>query len=172
MKIELLEDLYIEELRDLYDAEKKLGRMLPKLAKAATAPELQEAFKTHTKETKAQIVRLEQVFKRLDQAPEGKKCKAMNGLLAEAKDFMAEEVELELRDVGLITAAQKIEHYEIASYGCVATHAGLLGFEQDAQLLHQTLVEEKATDEKLNLLAKGINLDAAKGETPEQAHTA
>jgi ferritin-like metal-binding protein YciE len=169
MKIELLSDLYIEELRDVYDAEKKLGRFLPKISKAATASELQEAFRSHAKETKNQIKRLEQIFGRIGESPTGKKCKAMNGLMAEAKDFLAEEVEAELRDVGLITAAQKIEHYEIAAYGSLATYARLLGFEQDAHLLHETLLEEKATDEKLNLLDQGINLEAAEGETSEQS---
>jgi len=172
MKIQLLEDLYIEELKDIHDAEKKLIRFLGKVARAATAPELKEAFRSHTKETKVHIERLEKVFQRLGQSPEGKKCKAMNGLVAEARDFLKEEAELELRDVGLITAAQKVEHYEIASYGCLSAYAKLLGFQQDAELLHQTLLEEKAADEKLNLLAKNINLEAAEGERPERTHTA
>jgi len=172
MKIQLLEDLYIEELKDIHDAEKKLVRFLGKLAEAATAPELKEAFRAHTKETKNHLERLQKVFDRLGQSPEGRKCKAMNGLVAEARDFLKEEAELELRDVGLITAAQKVEHYEIASYGCLSAYAKLLGFRQDAELLHQTLLEEKAADEKLNLLAKNINLEAAEGETPERTHTA
>jgi len=170
MKIELLSDLYIEELRDIYDAEKKLGRFLPKISKAATASELQNAFRSHAKETKNQIKRLEQIFVRLDKSPTGKKCKAMNGLMAEGKDFLLEEIEPELRDVGLITAAQKIEHYEIAGYGSLATYANLLGFEQDARLLHETLLEEKAADEKLSALARRINLEAAQGESSEQSH--
>jgi ferritin-like metal-binding protein YciE len=172
MKIQLLEDLYVEELKDIHDAEKKLTRLLPKLARSATAPELQAAFKMHAKETKVHIERLQKIFARIGQSPEGKKCKAMNGLIAEARDFLKEEAELELRDVGLITAAQKVEHYEIASYGCLAAYAKLLGFQADAELLHQTLLEEKATDEKLNLLAQGINLDAAEGERPEQSRSA
>ncbi len=170
MKIELLSDLYIEELRDIYDAEKKLARFLPKVSKAATAHGLKEAFRSHAKETKTQIGRLQQIFVRLDKSPTGKKCKAMNGLMAEGKDFLLEEIEPELRDVGLITAAQKIEHYEIAGYGSLATYANLLGFEQDARLLHETLLEEKAADEKLSWLAKGINLEAAQAESSEQSH--
>lgn len=172
MKIQLLADLYLEELRDVYDAEKKLSRVLPKLMRASTAPELQQAFKTHLQETKAQVIRLQKIFGRLGQSPEGKKCRAMNGLVAESRDFLKEQSEPEVRDVGIITAAQKVEHYEIASYGCLATYAKLLGYEQDAQLLHQTLLEEKAADEKLNFLAKGINVEAAEGEIPQQVHTA
>jgi ferritin-like metal-binding protein YciE len=167
MKLELMEDLYLEELRDLYDAEKQLLRVLPKMAKAVQAPELRDAFTRHNDETKEQLKRLEQIFKRFDEEPEGKKCKAMKGLIAEAKDYLAEEAEPELVDVGLITAAQKVEHYEIAGYGCAATYAKLLGYEDDARALHQTLLEEKATDEKLTQLAQGINLEAAEGELPQ-----
>ena len=164
MKIELMEDLYLGELRDLYDAEKQLLKALPKMAKAAKAPELRDAFTQHMIETKAQVQRLEEVFKRFDEEPEGKKCKAMKGLIAEAKDYLSEGADPELIDVGLITAAQKVEHYEIAGYGCAATYARLLGHDDDAQALHQTLAEEKAADEKLTLLAQGINLEAAQGE--------
>lgn len=167
MKLELMEDLYLEELRDLYDAEKQLLKALPKMAKAVEAEELREAFTVHAGETRKQIERLEEIFKRFGEEPEGKKCKAMKGLIAEAKDYLGEEGEPELVDVGLITAAQKVEHYEIAGYGCVATYARLLGFEDDARALHQTLLEEKATDEKLTLLAQGINIEAAQKETPE-----
>lgn len=167
MKLELMEDLYVEELRDLYDSEKQLLKMLPKMAKAVQASELREAFANHTDETRQQVKRLEEIFKRLGEEPEGKKCKAMKGLIAEAKDFLGEEAEPELVDVGLITAAQKVEHYEIAGYGCAATYAKLLGHEEDARALHQTLQEEKAADEKLTLLAQGINVEAAEGELPQ-----
>lgn len=166
MKMELLQDLYLEELRDLYDAEKKLLKILPKLAKAVSAPDLQEAFQTHLAQTREQVKRLEKIFLRLGETPEGKKCKAMAGLINEAKDFLSEDAEPEIVDAGLITAAQKIEHYEIASYGSVATFARLLGFEEDAGLLHKTLGEEKETDEKFTLLAKSINVEAAEGEVP------
>ena len=164
MKLELLEDLYIEELRDLYDAEKRLSRTLLRMSKAASAEDLKMAFSFHRKQTKEQIRRLESIFKRVGESPEGKKCKAMAGLSAEAKDLVAEEAEPEILDAGLIVAAQKMEHYEIAGYGSLASYAKLLGFEQDAALLHQTLQEEKATDEKLNLMARNINIDAAEGE--------
>ncbi len=166
MKMELLEDLYLEELRDLYDAENKLLKILPKLSKAVSASDLQAAFKIHLAQTREHVKRLEQIFQRLGEVPEGKKCKAMAGLIREAKDFLSEDAEPEIVDAGLITAAQKIEHYEIASYGSVATFARLLGFEEDAGLLHKTLVEEKETDEKLTLLAQRINVDAAEGEIP------
>lgn len=165
--MELMEDLYLEELRDLYDAEKRLIKALPKMAKAAQSRELREAFLTHTDETKRQLERLEKIFERFNEEPGGKKCKAMSGLVAEAKDYLGEEAEPELVDVGLITAAQKIEHYEIAGYGCVTTYAKLLGLEDDARELHQTLVEEKGADEKLTLLAQNINVEAAQGEMPE-----
>jgi ferritin-like metal-binding protein YciE len=166
MKIAMMEDLYLAELRDLYDAEKQLLKALPKMAKAVKAPELRDAFTQHIDETKAQVQRLEEIFKRFDEEPEGKKCKAMKGLIAEAKDYLSEDAEPELIDVGLITAAQKIEHYEIAGYGCAATYARLLGYEDDAQALHQTLTEEKAADEMLTQLAQGINLEAAEAEVP------
>jgi ferritin-like metal-binding protein YciE len=169
MKLELLEDLYLEELRDLYDAEQRLIKALLKMAKAVQAEELCEAFMVHRKETQRHVERLEQIFSRLGKEPGGKKCKAMMGLIAEAKDFMGEEAERELVDVGLITVAQKVEHYEIAGYGCVATYAKLLGFEEDARELHQTLVEEKAADEKLTQLARNINVEAAAtgGSSPQ-----
>jgi len=167
MKLELMEDLYLEELRDLYDAEKQLLKALPKMAKAVQSTDLRDAFTRHTDETKAHLKRLEEIFMRFEEEPAGKKCKAMKGLIAEAKDHLSEDAEPELVDVGLITAAQKVEHYEIAGYGCAATYAKLLGYEDDAQALHQTLVEEKATDEKLTLLAQGINIEAAEGELPQ-----
>lgn len=166
MKIAMMEDLYLAELRDLYDAEKQLLKALPKMAKAVKAPELRDAFTQHIDETKAQVQRLEEIFKRFDEEPEGKKCEAMKGLIAEAIDYLSEDAEPELIDVGLITAAQKIEHYEIAGYGCAATYARLLGYEDDAQALHQTLTEEKAADEMLTQLAQGINLEAAEAEVP------
>ncbi|MDB6035709.1 MAG: hypothetical protein JWM16_6047 [Verrucomicrobiales bacterium] len=166
MKMELLEDLYVDELKDLYDAEKRLSRTLLRMSKAATAEDLKMAFSFHRKQTKEQIRRLESIFKRLGQSGGGKKCKAMAGLSAEARDLVSEDAEPEVLDAGLITAAQKMEHYEIAGYGSTAAYAKLLGFQEDAALLHQTLVEEKATDEKLNLLARNINIDAAEGEIP------
>jgi ferritin-like metal-binding protein YciE len=167
MKLELMEDFYIEELKDIFDAEKQLLKALPRMAEAASSPELREAFEMHLKETEEQITRLKQVFKRLEEPAKGKKCKAMAGLIKEAEEFLSEDAVPEIIDVGLITAAQKVEHYEIASYGCLATFAKLLGFAEDKELLGQTLQEEKATDGKLTMLAESLNLDAAEGETLE-----
>jgi ferritin-like metal-binding protein YciE len=166
MTMELMEDFYIEELKDILDAEKQLLKALPRMAEAATAPELRQAFEMHLKETEGQIQRLQQIFKRLDEPAKGKKCKAMAGLLKEAEEFLGEDAVEEIIDVGLIVAAQKVEHYEIASYGSLATFAKLLGLEEDKKMLGQTLEEEKATDGKLTLLAETLNSDAAEGEMP------
>lgn len=166
MTMELMEDFYIEELKDILDAEKQLLKALPRMAEAATAPELREAFELHLKETEGQIKRLQQIFKRLEEPAKGKKCKAMAGLLKEAEEFLGEDAVEEIVDVGLIVAAQKVEHYEIATYGSLATFAKLLGLEDDKQLLGQTLDEEKATDGKLTILAESLNSEAAEGEMP------
>jgi len=166
MKLELMEDFYIEELKDALDAEKQLTKALPRMAHAASSPALREAFKMHLNETEGQIRRLQQIFKRLKEPARGKKCKAMAGIIKEAEEFLGEDAVEEIVDVGLITAAQKVEHYEIALYGCLATYAKLLGFMEDKELLGQTLQEEKATDGKLTLLAEDLNIDAAEGEIP------
>jgi ferritin-like metal-binding protein YciE len=167
MKLELLEDLYLEELKDLYDAEKQLLKALPKMAGAASSSELQEAFKKHTAQTQKQVERLDQIFKDRGQSAAGKTCKAMKGLIAEAKELLNGDVDPEMLDVGLIAAAQKVEHYEIAGYGCTTNYARLLGLEEEARLLHQTLEEEKSTDGKLTVLAEAIvNEEAAQGEIP------
>ena len=171
MKLELLEDFYIEELKDIYDAEKQLTRALPKMARAAQAEELRAAFQEHLAVTKNQIHRLEQIFKRLNESPKGKKCKAMAGLVKEAEEFLSGDAVPEGVDVGLITSAQKVEHYEIATYGSLATYAKLLGLMQDKELLGQTLQEEKNTDGRLTMLAEGLNLEAMKGELPEKQFT-
>jgi ferritin-like metal-binding protein YciE len=167
MKIELMEDFYIEELKDILDAEKQLTKALPRMAEAASSPELRDAFEMHLRETEEQIKRLQQIFKRLEEPAKGKKCKAMVGLIKEAEEFLSEDAVDEIIDVGLITAAQKVEHYEIAAYGCLATYAKLLGFMEDKALLGQTLQEEKATDGKLTALAETINFEAAESEMPE-----
>jgi len=166
MKMELLEDFYIEELKDVLDAEKQLTKALPRMAEAATSPELREAFEMHLRETEGQIQRLQKIFKRLEEPVRGKKCKAMAGLLKEAEEFLSEDAVEAIVDVGLIAAAQKVEHYEIASYGCLATYAKLLGLMEDKELLGQTLQEEKATDGKLTVLAESLNVEAAEGELP------
>ena len=162
MSLDSLEKLFIEELRDIYNAEKQLTRALPRMAKAAESPELQQAFSTHLKETEGQIKRLERIFGELGQAVRGKKCKGMEGLIEEGKEKMEEEGEAPVLDAALIASAQKVEHYEIAAYGCLRTYAELLGMEQVVQLLQQTLEEEEATDKILTQLGEsGINEAAA-----------
>lgn len=157
MKLNTLEDLFVHELQDLYDAEHQITKALPKMAKSASSPELKRAFEAHLEETKKQIERLAQVFDLLGKSAKGKKCQAMNGLLEEGDDLMSENVEPEVLDAGMIAAAQKVEHYEISGYGSVRTWAQLLGHIEAAELLQQTLDEESATDEKLNQLARTIN---------------
>ena len=162
MKLESLRELYIEELRDLYNAEKQLVKALPKMARAASAPELQTAFKEHLEQTKGHVERLEQIFKNIGKTPRGKTCKAMEGLVEEGAELMAEDIEPEVLDAGLIAAAQRVEHYEIAGYGTVRTYAKMLGEREAARLLQETLAEEGETDKKLTKLATGlINLEAA-----------
>lgn len=153
MPVKTMQDLLIEELRDIYHAENQLAKALPKLAKAATAPELKQAFETHLEETRGQIERLEQVFEELDTRKRGKRCAAMEGLIEEAKEILEQDLPPEMLDVALIAAAQKAEHYEIASYGSLHAYAEACGLTKVATLLAQTLDEEKATDAKLNKIA-------------------
>jgi ferritin-like metal-binding protein YciE len=153
-----LEKLFIDELKDIYNAEKQITRALPKMAKSAESPELQQAFTKHLKETEGQIQRLEKIFQELGQAVRSKKCKGMEGLIEEGKEKMEEEDEGPLLDAALIASAQKVEHYEMAAYGCLRTYAELLGLSQAPQLLQQTLEEEEATDKILTELGEsGIN---------------
>ena len=156
MKLETLHDLYVNELRDLYNAEHQLLKALPRMAKAASAPQLAKAFTDHLTETKSQIDRLEKIFKKLDASPKGKTCKAREGLLEEGKEVMAEDADPMVMDAALIAAAQRVEHYEMAGYGCVRTFARLLGDEQAAGLLQDTLDEEGAADKKLTKLAETV----------------
>jgi ferritin-like metal-binding protein YciE len=161
MKIQTLKDLFIDKLRDLYSAENQIVKALPKMAKAASSPDLQAAFQEHLEQTKNQVERLEQIFERLDVASRGKKCKAMEGLLEEGKDLMKEDIDEPVLDAGLIAAAQHVEHYEIAGYGTARTFAQLLGDEESAELLQETLDEEAETDKKLTHLAETvINVEA------------
>ena len=160
MKLESLKDLFIGELKDLYSAENQLVKALPKMAKAASNAELRAGFEKHLKETQGHVDRLEKIFKNLDASPKGKKCKAMEGLIEEGKDMLEQDAEPAVLDAGLIAAAQRVEHYEIAGYGTVRTYAHLLGLEDAADLLQQTLDEEHVTDKKLTELAEGINIDA------------
>jgi ferritin-like metal-binding protein YciE len=162
MSLDSLEKLFLEELKDVYNAEKQLLRALPRMAKAAESPELQQAFNKHTKETEGQVQRLERVFQELGQSARGKTCKGMQGLVEEGKEVMEKEGEGPVIDAALIASAQRVEHYEIAAYGCLRTYAQLLGLEQAVQLLQQTLEEEEATDKILTQLGEsGINEAAA-----------
>ncbi|HEV8605139.1 MAG TPA: ferritin-like domain-containing protein [Tepidisphaeraceae bacterium] len=164
MELNSLQDLFIEDLKDLYNAETQLVKALPKMAKAANDPDLKEAFETHFAETEGHVARLEQIFQSLDESPKGKKCKAMEGLVEEGKELMEEDATPGVMDAGLIGAAQKVEHYEIAGYGTVRTYAEVLGNDQAARLLQQTLDEEGMANKKLNKLAmQCINLEAAQG---------
>jgi ferritin-like metal-binding protein YciE len=160
MELNTLRDLYIEELKDLYSAERQLVKALPKMAKAATAKSLKNGFEKHLKETETHVKRLEQVFKGLKTSPGNKKCKAMQGLIEEGEHAIKEQAEPEVRDAALIAAAQRVEHYEMAGYGCVRTYAALMGHKQAAKTLQKTLDEEGATDKKLTELASRINVKA------------
>lgn len=154
MAIKSIDDLFIHELSDIYSAEKQLTRALPRLARAATAPELRQAFETHLEETQGQVERIDQVVETLGVRLKRVKCVAMEGLVEEAKEIIDGIVEGPLRDAALIGAAQKVEHYEIASYGTLCAVGKQLGYKEAVGLLQDTLKEEKATDEKLTMLAE------------------
>jgi ferritin-like metal-binding protein YciE len=157
-----LKELYLEELRDIYSAEQMLTKALPKMAKAANSDELRSGFEEHLEQTKGHIQRLEQIFESLDEKPTGKKCKGMQGLIEEGQEMIKnDDLEDEARDAGLISAAQRVEHYEIAAYGTVRTFANILKDEEAVSLLESTLEEEKETDQKLTQLSEHINLEAA-----------
>jgi ferritin-like metal-binding protein YciE len=161
MKLETLKDLYIAQLKDLHSAEKQLIKALPKMAKAATNADLSAGFREHLEQTKEHAVRLEKVLASHGKTTRGPKCKAMEGLVAEGSEMIEEEADPEVRDAGLICAAQRVEHYEIAGYGCVVTFAKLLGDKEGAKVLHTTLTEEADTDKKLSKLAVStINIEA------------
>jgi ferritin-like metal-binding protein YciE len=156
-----LRALYISELKDLYDAENQLIDALPKMAEASNSQELQAGFEAHLQQTRGHAERLERIFESLGEEPKRKKCKAMKGLVSEGSEMIDEDFEGAVKDAGLISAAQRVEHYEIAAYGTVRTFAELLGDQEGASLLEQTLQEEKETDEKLSQLAQTINAEAA-----------
>ncbi|HYJ32380.1 MAG TPA: ferritin-like domain-containing protein [Candidatus Binatia bacterium] len=166
MQIDSLEKLFVDQLKDVYNAEKQIVRALPRMSKAAGNEELKEAFDTHLRETEKHVDRLEQIFKDLGKNPTGKKCMGMEGLIEEAKELLNEDVDEEVLDAGLIAAAQRVEHYEMAAYGCLKTYAGLLGNERAARLLEETLGEEKRTDDLLTQIAeRSINVEAMEAET-------
>jgi len=152
-----LRDLYLDELRDLHNAENQLVKALPKMAKASSSDELREGFEQHLEQTKGHVERLEQIFEALDESPKGKKCVGMEGLIKEGSEIMDEDFEGAVMDAALIGAAQRVEHYEIAAYGTVIAFANQLGESEHASLLKQTLEEEKETDQKLTSLSDDIN---------------
>jgi ferritin-like metal-binding protein YciE len=161
MELDTLKDLYVEELKDLYSAEKQLVKALPKMATAANSPELRAAFKTHLRQTAEHAARLEKICSDLGVSPRGKKCVGMEGLIEEGSDLIKEEPDPDVLDAGLISAAQHVEHYEMAGYGTVRTYARQLGLDDQADLLQRTLDEEGETDHLLTALAEsGINLAA------------
>jgi len=163
-----LEELFIDELKDLYSAEKQIVRSLPKMAKAAATPELQKALESHLEETKGQVTRLEQIAEIVGKKLTGKTCAGMKGVLEEGSEVLEEVEEGNVRDAAMIGAAQRVEHYEIAGYGTARDFARLLGMDNVAKLLEQTLAEEKAADEKLTSISKKVN-SQAKAEASKAA---
>ena len=169
MEMESLRELYVDELKDLWSAETQITKALPKMMKAASNPKLKKAFNTHLKQTERQIKRLERIFKELDESPRGKKCVGMEGLVKEAQELIKEKPEADVLDAGLIAAAQHVEHYEIAGYGCVRTWARQMGEDRQAELLQETLDEEEQTDRLLTGLAESeINVEAEEGEAENE----
>jgi ferritin-like metal-binding protein YciE len=167
-----LQDAFLDELRDTYDAEKQLMKALPKMAKAAASDELRGAFESHLEETRGQVTRLEEVFAGLDEKVRGKHCDGIAGIIEEGKSIMEEDFDESTMDACLIAAGQRAEHYEMAAYGTLVAWAHSLGHEDAAELLQQTLDEEKAADEKLSSLAEaGINDEAASTNGQEEART-
>jgi len=172
MELQSLRDLYIDELKDLYSAEKQLVKALPKMAKNATNPDLKKAFTDHLEQTEEHVSRLEQIFESLEASPRGKKCVGMEGLIEEAKEMLEEDAEEDVLDAGLISKAQHVEHYEMAGYGTVRRFAQILGETEHVELLEQTLNEEKEADQLLTQLAdSSINVEAAAGEEESDEET-
>jgi len=164
MEIDSLNKLYVEELKDLYSAEKQILQALPKMIKKASNKQLAKAFEEHLRVTETHVERLDRIFEGLGKSPRGKKCKGMEGLLEEGKEMMQEDMEPDVLDAALIAAAQRVEHYEMAGYGTVRTYAKLLGENQAAKLLQQTLDEEGEADKKLTALAEStVNVEAMAG---------
>ena len=160
MEMDTLAELYVVELKDLYSAEKQILKALPKMIKAASARRLKQGFRNHQRQTREHVRRLERIFKSLGNSPRGKKCVGMEGLLKEGSELIKERPEADVLDAGLISAAQHVEHYEMAGYGTVRTWARLLGHRDHARVLQQTLNEEGDTDKALTKLAETINVAA------------
>jgi ferritin-like metal-binding protein YciE len=160
LKPENLQQLFLKELRDLYDAEGQITKALPKMIDGASYPELKSALQEHLDVTKLQIQRLDQIFQILGEKSTGESCKGMKGVISEGSEMMSDAKDPSTRDAGIISSAQRVEHYEIAGYGTARTYAHLLGQQQIAQLLQQTLDEEKQADNTLNKIASSVNLEA------------
>jgi ferritin-like metal-binding protein YciE len=164
VKVNSLNDLYLEQLKDLYDAEQQLIKALPKMAKASSSAELRGAFEEHLEKTKEHARRIETIFEGMGEKARGQKCRAMEGLVKEGSEVIAEDMENAVKDAALIAAAQRVEHYEMAGYGCVRTYASLLGDTKAAALLEKTLEEEKEADEVLGGIAEEINVEMPRGQ--------
>jgi ferritin-like metal-binding protein YciE len=171
MKHSALKELYVDELKDLYSAENQLVKALPNMAKAATSPDLRAGFESHLKQTHEHVSRLEKIFNKIAVSPKGKHCKGMKGLITEGKEMIDEDPGPEELDAGLIAAAQRVEHYEMAGYGCVSAYAKLLGEDQALLLLRKTFEEEKETDAKLTQLSDRINVEAADSDDTDRANS-
>jgi len=169
MSVENLEELLLDELKDLYSAEKQITKALPKMIRGATSPALKEALETHLEETNGQVDRLEEIFGLLNKKGTGKTCEGMKGVLSEGAEVLGETKKGDLRDSALITAAQRVEHYEIAGYGGVREYAKLLGQKQIMALLDETLKEEEAADKKLTQVAKEVNAAALESSPMKKA---
>jgi ferritin-like metal-binding protein YciE len=160
MKVENLQQLFVEQLRDLYDGEQQITEALPKLIEKASNPQLKSALQEHLQITESQIERLEDIFEQLDEDPEGESCKGMKGVIKEGDDVVGKAKDPAVRDASIITSAQRVEHYEIAGYGTVKTYARQLGKQEWAQILEEILSEEKEADQKLTQIAESVNIEA------------
>ena len=167
MKITTLRELYVDQLRDLYDGENQIIKALPKMIESTESEELRSALEEHLEVTRQQAQRLETIFEGLGENAKGEKCKGMEGIIKEGSDVVKEDMDETVKDAAIIAAAQRVEHYEIAGYGTVRTYAGLLGEDEAEELLQQTLDEEKEADQKLSQLAEEINVEAEEGEALE-----
>ena len=172
MKTTSLYELFVKELQDLYDAENQLIKALPKMAKAASSDELREGFEKHLEQTRQHARRLEQIFESLAEDAKGEKCKGMEGVIKEGSKVINEDMEEPVKDAALISAAQRVEHYEIAAYGTVRTWANQMQHEKALSLLEQTLSEEKETDQKLTQLAENLNVEAEEGKREHETEAA
>ena len=160
MNIENLQQLFVEQLRDLYDGEQQITEALPKLIEKASNPQLKSALQEHLQITESQIERLEEIFEQLDEDPDGESCKGMKGVIKEGDDVVGKAKDPSVRDASIITSAQRVEHYEIAGYGTVKTYARQLGKQEWAQILEEILNEEKEADQKLTQIAESVNIEA------------